>query len=98
MIDTSSNGSNFKWSAGNGNAVQLLEHENEIMKWPRAFLRGMVIVAVAIVLLVVIPDLILSQITGVERSGRVALATGWFIFSLAGLIWGLRRLQSRRVI
>jgi len=68
------------------------------MKWPRAFLSGVVIVGVAFALLVVIPDLILSEITGVERGGRVALATGWFVASLAGLLWGLRRLQSRRVI
>jgi len=68
------------------------------MKWSRAFLSGMVIVGAAFVLLVYIPDLILSEITGVERSGRVALATGWFVVSLTGLLWGLRRLQSRRVI
>lgn len=68
------------------------------MKWSRAFLSGVVIVGVAFVLLVIIPDLILSEITGVERGGRVALATGWFVASLAGLLWGLRRLQGRRVI
>ncbi len=68
------------------------------MKWSRAFLSGVVIVGAAFVLLVYIPDLILSEITGVERSGRVALATGWFVASLAGLLWGLRRLQGRRVI
>lgn len=68
------------------------------MKWSRALLLGMVIVAVAFALLVVIPDLILSEITGIERGGRVALASGWFIVSLTGMIWGLRRLQSRRVI
>lgn len=46
------------------------------MEWSRAFLSGVVIVGAAFVLLVYIPDLILSEITGVERSGRVALATG----------------------
>lgn len=68
------------------------------MKWSRAFLSGVVIVGLVFVLLVIIPDLILSEITGVERSGRVALATGWFIISFTGLLWGLRRLQSRRII
>lgn len=68
------------------------------MKWTRAFLSGVVIVAAAFVLLVVIPDLILSEVTGVERGGRVALATIWFSVSLAGLLWGLRRFQSRRII
>ena len=37
------------------------------MKWTRAFLSGVVIVAAAFALLVVIPDLILSEVTGVER-------------------------------
>lgn len=46
------------------------------MEWYRAFLSGVVIVGATFVLLVYIPDLILSEITGVERSGRVALATG----------------------
>lgn len=68
------------------------------MKWSRAFLSGVVIVGAAFLLLIIIPDLILSEITGVERSGRVALATGWFIVSFTGLLWGLRRLQSRRII
>lgn len=68
------------------------------MKWPRAILSGVVIVAVAFALLVEVPDLILSGITGIDRSGRVALATGWFAASLVGLLWGLRRLQSRRII
>jgi len=68
------------------------------MKWPRAIVSGLVIVAVAFALLVVIPDLILSEITGLDRGGRVALATGWFAVSLVGLLWGLRRLQSRRII
>jgi hypothetical protein len=68
------------------------------MKWQRAVVSGVVIVGLAFVLLVFIPNLILSDITSVERSGRVALATGWFVASLTGLLWGLRRLQSRRVI
>jgi hypothetical protein len=68
------------------------------MKWPRAIVSGVVIVAVAFALLVVIPDLILSQVTNFERGGRVALATGWFAASLVGLLWGLRRLQSRHII
>jgi hypothetical protein len=68
------------------------------MKWPRAILSGLVIVAVAFAVLVVIPDLILSSVTSIERGGRVALATGWFAASLVGLLWGLRRLQGRHII
>ena len=68
------------------------------MSWPRAIVSGLVIVAMAFALLVYIPDLILSRVTGLERGGRVALATGWFVVSFVGLLWGLRRLQSRRLI
>ncbi len=68
------------------------------MNWPRAILSGIVIVGAAFALLVVIPDLILSEVTGFERSGRVFLATGWFAASLVGLLWGLRRLQSSHII
>ena len=68
------------------------------MSWPRAIISGLVSVAVAFALLVYIPDLMLSQVTGLDRGGRVALATGWFVLSLVGLLWGLRRLQSSRVI
>lgn len=68
------------------------------MSWPRAIISGVVIVGVAFVLLVVVPDLILSQITSFDRSGRVALATGWFVAALIGIMWGLRRLQRRHLI
>jgi hypothetical protein len=68
------------------------------MPWPRAMFSGLIIVALTFALLVVVPDLILSQITSVQRGGRVALATVWFVAALSGLLWGLRRLQSHRVI
>ena len=68
------------------------------MSWARAIISGLAIVAVAFALLVYIPDLILAQVTGLERGSRVALATGWFVLSLVGLLWGLRRLQSSRII
>ena len=68
------------------------------MSWLRAIVSGLVIVAVAFAFLVYIPDLILSQVAGLDRGGRVALATGWFVLSLVGLLWGLRRLQNSRLI
>lgn len=68
------------------------------MTWLRAIVSGVVIVGIAFALLVVVPDLILSQVTSFERGGRVALATGWFAASLAGMLWGLRRLQGSRII
>ncbi|MEI7617278.1 MAG: hypothetical protein WCK14_01540 [Actinomycetota bacterium] len=68
------------------------------MTWLRAIVSGVVIVGIAFVLLVVVPHMMLSKITSFERGGRVALATGWFAASLTGLLWGLRRLQSRHII
>ena len=68
------------------------------MSWPRAILSGLVIVLVAFGLLVFTTDLILSDLTSLERSRRVLLATVWFIGSLVGLLWALRRLQQRRII
>jgi len=65
------------------------------MSWPRAALFGVAIVAVAFVLLVYVPDLFLSSLSGVGRSTRVALATGWFTVASAALLWTLRRLQAR---
>jgi hypothetical protein len=72
--------------------------DGHAMSWPRAVLSGLVIVAGTFALLVVVPDAILSQITDIQRGGRVALATAWFAAAWSGLLWGLRRLQSRRVI
>jgi hypothetical protein len=68
------------------------------MRWPRAIVSGVLIVGVAFGLLVVVPDLFLTEITNVDRSGRVRLATAWFAASLLGMLWGLRRLQRRRII
>ncbi|CAB4897661.1 unannotated protein [freshwater metagenome] len=68
------------------------------MSWFRAILSGVAIVVVAFALLVYVPHLILTHLTGLERGNRVALATAWFVLSLIGQLWGLRRLQSRQVI
>jgi hypothetical protein len=68
------------------------------MSWLRAILSGLVIVLVAFGLLVFTTDLILSDLTSLDRSRRVLLASVWFIGSLVGLLWALRRLQQRRII
>lgn len=68
------------------------------MSWPRAILSGLAIVLVAFVLLVVMTDLILTDLTSLGRSQRVLLATVWFTGSLVGLFVALRRLQQHRVI
>ena len=46
-------------------------------------------------LLVYVPDLLVSSLSGIERSTRVALATAWFTCASAALLWALRRLQAR---
>ena len=65
------------------------------MSWTKALLWGVGIVAATFVLLVVIPDLLLSNLSGIKRSGRVALTTAWFTVALVAVLWGLRRLQAR---
>ena len=68
------------------------------LSWPRAIVATVVVVAIGIVLLVVVPNLIVTRLGGLDRSGRVALATVWFFGMLAAFAWLLRRLQARRLI
>lgn len=65
------------------------------MSWPRAGLAGAVLVAVTFAVLVYVPDLLVSSLSGVDRSTRVLLATTWFTVAVAALMWGLRKLQAR---
>lgn len=66
--------------------------------WPRAIVETVVIVALGVALLVAVPNLLLTRLGGLARSGRVALATVWFFGMLAGFAWLLRRLQARHLI
>jgi hypothetical protein len=66
--------------------------------WPRAVVTGLVIVAASVGLLMYAPDLFLTQLTGLSRSGRVAIASVWFFVALGLLAWVLRRLQAHREI
>jgi hypothetical protein len=68
------------------------------LSWPRAIVATVVVVALGIALLVVVPNLIVTRLGGLDRSGRVALTTVWFFGMLAGLAWLLRRLQARHLI
>lgn len=68
------------------------------MSWARAVITGVVIVAVASVLLVYVPDLALTKLTGLGRSGRVMVGSIWFFVALGGIAWTLRRLQAHRDI
>jgi len=68
------------------------------LSWPRAIVATVVIVVLGVALLVVVPNLILTRVGGLDRSGRVGLATVWFFGMLAALVWLLRRLQARHLI
>lgn len=48
--------------------------------------------------LVFVPNLLLTRLSGLDRSGRVAVTTMWFSVVLFGLLWVLRRLQARRLV
>jgi hypothetical protein len=56
------------------------------------------VVAVGAGLLVVVPNLIVSRLGGLDRGQRAGLATVWFFAMLAALAWLLRRLQARHLI
>ena len=66
--------------------------------WPRAVVAAVVVVVVGVGLLVVVPNLIVTRLGGLDRGQRVGLATIWFFAMLAGLAWLLRRLQARQLI
>ncbi len=67
------------------------------MSWIRAVITGVLVVAVAFLLLVVVPDQILN-ISGMSRSTKVLYATVEFSVALALMLYGLRRLQQRRLL
>lgn len=66
--------------------------------WLGGLVRGLLVVAVGVGLLVYGPHLILTRLTSVGRSPRVAIATTWFAVWFVILAVGLRRLQARRLL
>lgn len=74
------------------------EHAQTSVGWPRALISGFLVVGAAVGVLVHVPNLVLTELTGLSRSGRVAIATVWFFVALGLLGWVLRRLQARREI
>ena len=66
--------------------------------WLRAILTSVGIVVVGILLLVYVPNWILTKINGKTRSSLVALATITFFVVFVALAWTLRWLQRRKVI
>jgi hypothetical protein len=67
------------------------------VSWIRAAITGVLVVAVAFLLLVVVPDQILG-LSSMERGTKVLLATSAFGLSLVGILVALRRLQQRRLL
>ena len=65
------------------------------MSWTRAVLLGLGIAALAAVLLLLVPNLIVTRPVQLSRGVRVALAIGWFAIAFPLMVLLLRRLQSR---
>jgi hypothetical protein len=65
------------------------------MSWLRAGLAGATLIALAFAVLVYVPDLLVSSLSGLDRSTRVLLATAWFTIAAVALMWALRKLQAR---
>lgn len=68
------------------------------MGWIRAVIEAVVAVLVAFALLVWVPNLALTRLSGMARGSRAAIATTWFFVSLGGLAWAGRRLQAHHVV
>lgn len=65
------------------------------MGWPRALAIAAAVVVAAFVVLVAIPELILTELGAGDRDVKVAAATSWFFLALGSLAWALRHLQAR---
>jgi hypothetical protein len=65
------------------------------MSWLRAAIAGVIVVLLAFVLLVWVPNYVVTHWSGTARSTRVAGATGFFTVALVGLLVLLRRAQAR---
>lgn len=68
------------------------------LSWPRAVAITVVVLVVGIGLVVVVTDLLVTDVGGLDRHARVGLATTWFFVALGGLVWALRRLQARHLV
>lgn len=74
------------------------ERDDAGLSWPRAVAIAGITVLVGTGLVVVVTNLIVTKVTGVDRHVRVGLASMWFLLVLAGLAWTLRRLQATHVV
>ena len=66
--------------------------------WLRAAITAVIIAAVAIVLLVYVPNAVLTKWSGRTRSSLVGLSASMFFVFLFASAWVLRRLQRRKII
>jgi hypothetical protein len=66
--------------------------------WWRAAASALTLLVVGAGLFVYAPNWVLTHLTGLSRSGRVAIATIGFFLLLAAVAWLLRRLQGRHVV
>jgi len=67
------------------------------VSWWRALVVGLLVTIVATVMLVVVPDALVSM-SGMARGRRVLLATAWFTLAIAAMAWAMRRLQRAHVV
>ena len=74
------------------------EHDDARLSWARAALITAVTLLVGLALVVGVTNVVVTRVTRVDRHVRVGLASAWFLLSLAGLAWVLRRLQARHVV
>lgn len=66
--------------------------------WVRAAVTTAALLAVVVLVLVIVPNAILTNLDALDRSGRVGVATAWFSVALVGLAFALRRLQARHLL
>ena len=66
--------------------------------WGRAVLATVAIAVAAMILLVYVPNAVLTRVHGFGRSGRVTIATAVFSFDFIAISILLRRLQRRGAI
>jgi hypothetical protein len=68
------------------------------LSWLRATGISVIIAVAGVFLLVYVPNLIVTHLTALVHSARVAIAVAWFFIVLFGLTLGMRWLQGRRVL
>lgn len=68
------------------------------LSWLRAAAISVIIAVAGVALLAYVPNLIVTRLTGLVHSARVAIAVAWFFIALLGLALAMRWLQGRKVL